>query len=295
MIVKVIIGPTASGKSALAVGRCLDAPKGVIINADAMQCYDALPVLTAQPGAEDTSLVPHRLYGVLDSRARLSAAGWAQMARREIEAAFKDGATPYIVGGTGLYIKALMEGLSPMPDIPPEVRSGLQARLEVEGLPALYADLLARDPASAERLKPGDTQRILRALEVVEGTGESLTAWQALPPDPPPPDWRFHVTQLHATPEVLDARIRSRLHAMLDGGALDEVAALMRAIETGITPADAPITVAHGFRHFCRVLRGEIPESDAFEATAIETRQYTKRQRTWLRHQIRADEVVAVT
>lgn len=290
-MINVIIGPTASGKSALAVARA-ECDGGIIINADAMQCYDALPILTAQPDASDHARAPHRLYGTLDAAARMTAADWVHMAKQEIENALTQGRTPYLVGGTGLYIKALMEGLSPIPDIPEAVRASVRARIETEGLESVYADLAARDPVMAERLKAGDTQRILRAMEVLESTGKSLAYWQSIPLEGPPADWRFHVVQLRPAREQLEAKIRARLQVMLASGVMDEVSALSGRIDAGEVPADAFVTVAHGFRHFRAVMKGTMSAADAFEATAIETRQYTKRQRTWLRHQIRADEVV---
>ncbi len=292
MIVNVIIGPTASGKSALAVEYAAR-NNGVIINADAMQCYEALPILTAHPSADERAAAPHVLYGFLKSTQSISAAEWAKLAATEITKAFQNDQTPYIVGGTGLYIKALMDGLSPIPDIPAPVRQSVRARLPSEGLEIIYADLKNRDPAMADKLKPGDTQRILRAMEVLEATGKSLAAWQALPlVKPYPEDWQFHVTQLRPTPAALDQRIRTRLHVMLKMGAMDEVAQLSAAIDAGHVPENAPVTIALGFKNFRKVLKGDMSAVDAFEATAIESRQYTKRQRTWLRHQIRADVII---
>jgi len=290
-MIKVIIGPTASGKSALAVDRALR-DNGIVINADAMQCYDALPILTAQPSVAECKNIPHRLYSVLDANARMSAADWVRMASVEIEAALAAGQTPYLVGGTGLYIKALMDGLSPIPDIPDDVRTRVRARLDDEGLESIYADLKARDIKMAGKLKAGDTQRILRAMEVLEATGQSLAAWQAMPTVKPPAHWQFHVIQMRPEREVLDAKIRARLRLMLDAGAMNEVRILAARIEKGEVAPDALVTVAHGFKNFSKVLQGTMALEDALEATAIEGRQYTKRQRTWLRHQIRADEII---
>lgn len=291
MIVKIVIGPTASGKSALAVDRALK-DNGVIINADAMQCYDCLPVLTAQPTVAEQQGIPHKLYGVLSGKERMSAADWTRMAKNEIMDAAKTGHTPYLVGGTGMYIKALTDGLSPIPEIPDEIRTSVRTRIESEGLPEIYADLSARDPTMAARLKAGDTQRILRAMEVLEATGKSLSEWQAIPLEKPPADWSFYTIALNPPRDVLEEKIRNRLKSMLANGVLEEVDSLSRKIDSGEIPDDAPITVAHGFRHFRRVLKKEISLDDALELTAIETRQYTKRQRTWLRHQIRPDEIL---
>lgn len=292
MIVTVITGPTASGKSALAVARG-KTDNAIIINADAMQCYDALPLLTAQPAAADQAELPHRLYSVLGANDALTAAGWVEHAAREIGAAFAAGKNPYLVGGTGLYLKALMEGLSPLPDIPAQVREGVRAREKTEGLEAIYADLKERDPAMAAKLKPGDTQRILRAMEVLEATGESLSVWQQLPPQKPAGAWKYHVVQVNPPKEVLERNIRARLDSMVQAGVLDEVKTLSDRLDEGTVPENAAVTIAHGFRHLRAALKGRKTLEDALEDTAIETRQYTKRQRTWLRHQIRADETIA--
>lgn len=291
--IDVIFGPTASGKSALAVDRCLAQKNPVIINADAMQCYAALPVLTAQPSLEEQRGIPHVLYGFLDARETLTAAGWVNHAVHEIKSAEQNDQTITIVGGTGFYIKALMDGLSPMPDIDPGVRAELMQRLNDEGLPALYAELQSADPVIATRLKPGDTQRIIRALEVYHGTSTPLSDWQDTPLQKPEGDWQFHVTHLNPPKEKLEAKIRARLQVMLKNNALDEVRALSNRIDAGEISENAAITIAHGFKYLRAHLKDELSLEDALERTAIQTRQYTKRQRTWLRHQMQADEVLA--
>lgn len=286
-MITVIIGPTASGKSALAVARAKD-DDAIIINADAMQCYDALPILTAQPAADERQGIPHALYSVLDARERLTAAGWVDLAAKEIEKAFADNRKPYLVGGTGMYIKALMEGLSPMPDIPDDIRADVRSRTVED----LYAVLLEGDPVSAARLKPGDTQRVMRAAEVLLATGTPLSEWQSIPPVKPHDGWQFHVVQVNPSKEVLEQKIRVRLEAMLKNNVMDEVKALSDRIDAGDVPMDAPIIVAHGFRSLRDVLKSKKKIDNVFEDIVIETRQYTKRQRTWLRHQIRADETI---
>jgi len=287
-MIEVIIGPTASGKSALAVDRALQHGNAVIINADAMQCYDALPVLTAQPTAGERKNIPHALYSVLDARECLTAAGWVTRAVKEIETALAAHKKPYLVGGTGMYVKALMEGLSPMPDIPDDIRADIRGS-RVEDLYRLLQD---NDPASAARLKPGDTQRVMRAAEVFLATGTPLSEWQAVPPVKPHDGWDFHVVQLRPEKERLEKKIRTRLDAMLKNNVLDEVKALSDRIDAGDVPADAPVIVAHGFRSLRDVVKGRRKLDDVREDIVIETRQYTKRQRTWLRHQIRADEII---
>ena len=185
-----------------------------------------------------------------------------------------------------------MDGLSPIPDISEDIRAAVRTREKEEGLAAVYADLQTRDPVMAGRLKPGDTQRILRAMEVLEATGESLSAWQNIPPIKPHDGWDFHVIQMQPTKEVLEEKIRLRLAHMMKNGVMDEVAKLSERIDAGDVPHDAPIIVAHGFRHLRDFLKSKRNLEDALEDIVIETRQYTKRQRTWLRHQIRADEVI---
>ncbi|HEY8963542.1 MAG TPA: tRNA (adenosine(37)-N6)-dimethylallyltransferase MiaA [Alphaproteobacteria bacterium] len=291
-LIRVIFGPTASGKSSLAVGRCLALGDAIIINADAMQCYDALPILSAIPTQDEQRGVPHRLYGFLSATDTLNAAGWVAHAAREIEKAFANNQTPMIVGGTGFYIKALMEGLSPIPDIDPDIRAELMTQLEVKGLPALYMQLQTVDPVIAARLKPSDPQRIIRALEVYEGTGTPLSDWQDMPLEKPSHDWQFHVTQINPSKEKLEHNIRARLKNMMDAGALAEARALSDRIDAGEVPENAAITIAHGFEYFRAYFKDQITLEDALEKTAIETRQYTKRQRTWLRHQLRADEIL---
>ena len=174
----VIGGPTASGKSALAA----DAAQkfgGVVVNADSMQLYRDLPILTSWPDDELRARAPHRLYGVLDGAERCSAGRWRAMAMAEIERAQGDGALPILVGGTGLYLRALLAGLAPVPATPEPVRAAVRALYEREGSGGLHARLAARDPEAARRLEPGDSQRVMRAYEVIEATGRSLLSWQA--------------------------------------------------------------------------------------------------------------------
>lgn len=286
--ITVIMGPTASGKSALAVARGAQ-DNAHIINADAMQCYDALPILTAQPPENEQAGLSHALYGVLKPDQSVTAASWVDMAASEIRTAFDAGKTPYIVGGTGLYIKALMEGLSPMPDIPADIRDAVRARTRED----IYADLQSRDPVMAQRLKAGDTQRLMRAMEVLEATGESLSVWQNMPPKKPHGEWMYHVVAINPDKEILERNIRTRLGNMMKAGVMDEVKTLSAKIDAGVVAPDALIVMAHGFRNLRKTLNGDMSMDDALEATVIETRQYTKRQRTWLRHQIKADEMIA--
>ncbi|MBI2235219.1 MAG: tRNA (adenosine(37)-N6)-dimethylallyltransferase MiaA [Micavibrio aeruginosavorus] len=287
--ITVICGPTASGKSALAVDLARQ-QHGIIINADSMQVYDALPVLTAQPGAEDREAAPHVLYGALPPRERCSAQSWRALAVAEIEKAAAQGRHPVIVGGTGLYLKALTHGLSAMPDVPPEIRAASIALQESLGNPGFHAALAKRDPVMAARLNPNDRQRLIRAYEVIEATGRSLAEWQDSPLQPPPEDWRFRIVIKSPERAELHARCDRRFSMMLEQGALEEISALHQAIAAGIVPEDAPITHALGFHPLCDFLEGRIDRAEAVARAQAETRQYAKRQDTWFRHQIAPSE-----
>ncbi len=285
----VIAGPTAGGKSARATTVAAER-NGVIINADSLQVYDALPVLTAQPSAEDKAMAPHRLYGMLGARDSCSAAQWRLLAMREIDAAHAGGQLPILCGGTGFYLKALMHGLSPLPDVPPAVRAQTIARQKELGNPAFHAELAKRDPVMGAKLNPNDTQRLVRAREVLEATGKSLAEWQALPPEGPPAHYRFTLELISPERDVLYARCNARFDAMLKAGAVEEVDALDRRILAGEVPADAPVTHALGFRPLQAARRGKITMEEAAERARAETRQYAKRQVTWFRHQLKPAE-----
>ncbi|MCF4165678.1 tRNA (adenosine(37)-N6)-dimethylallyltransferase MiaA [Zavarzinia compransoris] len=273
-----IAGPTASGKSGLALALA-QSLGGVVINADSMQVYGRLRILTARPGATDEARAPHRLYGVMDPTESCSAARWADMARAEIAAAHEAGHLAVVVGGTGLYFHALTEGLADLPAIDPAVRTRLMGDLARLGAPRLHARLATLDPALAARLKPGDSQRILRGLEVAEGTGRPLSAFQAEPP-PAPPEIGVIARLVVAPPRAaLLARIRGRLEAMAGEGAVEEardVSAL------GLDPA-LPAAKAIGLRPFAAHALGQIDLETAIDRAEIETRQYAKRQMTWAR------------
>jgi tRNA dimethylallyltransferase len=282
--VLIVAGPTASGKSALAlaVAREFD---GVVINADSMQVYRELRILSARPSAEDEARAPHRLYGVLSAAERCSAGRWREMALAEFAAAGDAGRLAIVCGGTGLYLKALTEGLSPMPDVPAVIRAGLQERLKAEGAAALHAELAVRDPVIAARLGPGDSQRILRALEVLEATGESLADWQAGPADGPPANLDFTTLLLAPPRERLYAACDARLAAMLEEGALDEV----RQLYAMHLDPSLPAMKAVGVREFGEYLAENCDLQAALAAARQATRRYAKRQMTWFRHQIVAD------
>ena len=285
--VLIVAGPTASGKSALALSIATEFD-GDIINADSMQVYRELRVLTARPAPEDEARVAHRLYGVLSVSQSCSAGRWRDMALAEIESAHAAGRLPVVCGGTGLYLKALTQGLSPMPAIPDDVRENTRARLAAEGAEALHRELLARDPATAARLEAADAQRIARALEVLEATGRPLSEWQQTSAEGPPADLRFSTILLTPPRELLYANCDRRLEAMVAEGALEE---LRQLLAMGLGP-ELPATKAVGVKEFTEYLAGSVDFDDALAAAQQATRNYAKRQMTWFRHQIVADMTI---
>jgi tRNA dimethylallyltransferase len=276
-----IAGPTASGKSALALDLA-QRGHGVIVNADSMQVYRDLRIITARPTAADEALAPHRLYGHVDAADNYSVGRWCQDVKVELDAAWAADRQPILVGGTGLYFKALTQGLSAVPLTPPEIRAAVRARCDVEGAAALHTELARRDPATAARLKAGDRMRIARALEVLEATGRSLLDWQRdgmpaiLDPD------RAVKIFLAVDRAELGRRIDARFDAMLAAGALDEV----RALDARRLDSMLPAMKAHGVPWLRRHLAGEVSLEQAAEGGKQDTRRYTKRQVTWFRHQM---------
>jgi tRNA dimethylallyltransferase len=273
----VVAGPTASGKSALAIA-IAERLGGVIINADSMQVYADLRILTARPGPEEEARVAHRLYGVRPAAQAGSVAWWRQAALAEMQAARAAGRLPILCGGSGLYFAALLNGLADIPDPGPEARAEARTFLAEHGPEALHAKLLAVDPATAARLKPTDSQRLARAWEVWRGTGRGLTAWHAhaLPPAP----WKLRAILLDPPRDALRAAIATRFTAMLDQGALAEARALLAQ---NLDPA-LPAMRAHGVPELAAHLRGEITLAEAARRAELVTGQYTKRQATWFRH-----------
>lgn len=281
-----IAGPTASGKSALAI-ETARACAGVIINADALQVYGALPLLTARPSAANLEQAPHLLYAAIPPTEICSATRWTAMAVTAIRQTLAEGRTPILVGGTGLYLKTLMEGLSPVPEIPAEIRAQMIDRQRALGNPAFHAAFAVHDPVMAARLHPNDTQRLIRAWEVLEATGESLATWQAKPPVPPVPEWRYDVLVLDPPRDVLYQRCNQRFLMMMDQGALDEVAAYDARMSRGEVLDTGGVTQALGFWPLRAYLHGEMSKADAIIRAQTDTRQYAKRQVTWLRNQVK--------
>lgn len=272
-----IAGPTASGKSALAL-KLAQQVGGEIINADALQLYTDLPRLTARPSPAEESLVPHHLFGTVDGADGWSVGHWL----REATALLNRSEVPMIVvGGTGLYFKALTEGLAEIPAIPSDVREASQQLYDQLGEPAFREGLAAVDPAAAGRIGPGDRQRLCRAWEVHAATGVSLTTWQART-DSSLDDGSWQGVLLEPPRHSLYGRCDARLEAMLEDGVLDEVAALTAR---GLDPS-LPIMKAVGYREFAAHLAGNLTRDEALEAAQQETRRYAKRQTTWARGQM---------
>ncbi len=274
-----IAGPTASGKSATAL-RIADALGGEIVNADAMQIYDGLRIVTARPSISDEARIPHHLYGVLTGADACSAGRWGQMAVdciKDIRARTKPA---ILVGGTGLYFKTLLDGLSPIPEIPASIRDAARARWEALGAAAFREEVIAHDPAMM-RLPEGDTQRLLRAWEVFEGTGKPLSTFQRAPRAPLVTD---PVTKIAVLPnrEALYASCDARAMQMMSSGAVEEVRELM---ELNLDPS-LPVMKALGVPEIMSLLRGERSQSEAAELLQRNTRRFAKRQMTWLRHQM---------
>ncbi|HEY0113818.1 MAG TPA: tRNA (adenosine(37)-N6)-dimethylallyltransferase MiaA [Allosphingosinicella sp.] len=275
-----IAGPTASGKSALALALA-EKTGGIVINADSAQVYRDLRIVSARPAPEEESRAPHRLYGYRDGAPPCSAADWAGDARSEVAAAHEAGKLPILVGGTGLYIRTLVEGIAPVPEIDPDIRSKVRAM----ALTDAYAALEEADPAAAKRLRPSDTTRIARALEVVRSTGRPLAEWQqdrrggigdavALVPLIllPPRDWLY-------------ARCDDRFEGMMSEEGVEEVRRLLHRE----LPPSLPVMRAIGVREIAAFLRGELTREEALERGRIATRQYAKRQYTWFSRQCPAE------
>jgi tRNA dimethylallyltransferase len=274
----VIAGPTASGKSALAL-ELAEARNGVVINADSAQVYRDLRAITARPTVDEEARVPHALFGHVDAAdAGYSAARWAEEARSAIAAATSAGRLPILVGGTGLYIRTLLEGIAPVPRIDPDVRASVRALPVADA----YAALGREDAAAAARLAPADTARIARALEVVRSTGRPLAHWQARREGGIADAVDLRPALLLPDRDSLTARIDARLVAMFADGAVEEVEALLARPDL---PATAPIRRAIGVPPIAAMLAGQLSRDEALAQAQLDTRRYAKRQYTWFRHQ----------
>ena len=273
-----IAGPTASGKSALALRLAAECG-GEIVNADALQLYRDLAVLSARPGPQDLARAPHHLFGVADAADGWSVGRWLAAAEPVLQAVAARGRTAIVVGGTGLYFRALTEGLAPTPAVPPAVRQNALQTIERLGEAGFRAELRQRDPAAEARIAPGDRQRLTRAFEVFAATGRALSDWQA---DAAPAIARdYQAVVLEPPRAALYARCDQRFAAMVAAGALDEVRALLAR---GLDPA-LPAMKAVGVRELGAHLKGETSLAEAIALGQQQTRRYAKRQMTWMRNQ----------
>lgn len=292
-----IAGPTASGKSALALKLARDYG-GAVINADALQVYRELSVLSARPASDEVNQAPHYLYGFVSAFEPFSVGRWLEAATAALGEVRERGLIPIVVGGTGLYFAALLNGLSPIPEIHASIRVEARQRLSEIGNERFHAELAARDPIMAARLSPGDSQRLVRAWEVIEATGQSLAEWQMLKGTPVlKGDLVRYV--LKPNREWLVERIAQRFRAMIAAGALDEV----KALREGRLSSDMPAARALGVPQLMAHLGGTTSLEAAIEQAITQTRQYAKRQMTWFRHQMpdwpviersNADEAAAI-
>jgi tRNA dimethylallyltransferase len=275
----IVAGPTASGKSALALALA-EALRGTIINADSMQVYRDLAVLTARPGAAELARAPHRLYGVIDAAEACSAGRWRDLALAEIAATRAKDRLPILAGGTGLYLRAVLDGLAPVPPVPPEIRAAARALHAELGGPAFRAALAALDPEAADRLAAGDTQRLIRAYEVAKATGRTLASWRR---GQSAADFRAAAILLLPPREALYRACDARFLAMVGHGAEAEVRALLAR---HLDPA-LPAMKAVGVPELAQLIAGRLPREAAIAAAQQATRRYAKRQYTWFRHQLR--------
>jgi tRNA dimethylallyltransferase len=284
--VYIIAGPTASGKSgyALELARKMN---GVIINGDSLQIYNELPLLTAQPSSETQTMVPHRLYGALSHQEKCTVGKWLEMATREINKAFQNGKIPIVVGGTGLYLKALIDGLIDIPEINQSIKNKVQAEFDSVGREEFYNHLKKIDPDYAVKIGPDNTQRVLRARNVFEATGKPFSVWRQQH-NSKQHDFAFYKICLMPPREVLYSRCNQRFLQMIEVGIIDEV----KAAQQYYIPQDHTLRKAIGFREIESALQGGITMDEAIKKAQQLTRNYAKRQVTWLRHQMTFDEVL---
>jgi tRNA dimethylallyltransferase len=279
-----IAGPTASGKSALAL-RLARETGGVIVNTDSMQVYDVLNVLTARPGPDDLKAAPHYLYGHVSPGIAYSTGRWLSDAERVLKTEELAEKTMIFVGGTGLYFRALVGGLSAMPDIPPDVRAHWRQQNAALGAENLHAILAGKDPLAASTLRTTDSQRIVRALEVFDASGRSIVEWQGKAGLPLIHPALARKIVIEPDRKWLGSRIASRFAVMMKTGAIDEVKSLL----TLDLPNELPAMRAIGVREICEVLANRLSVEEAAELATIATRQYAKRQMTWFRNQLGDD------
>ena len=276
-----IAGPTASGKSALALEMARQRD-GVIVNADSMQVYSVLRILTARPDEAQMRMAPHLLYGHVHPREHYSTGQWLRDVRALVETAAFEGRIPIFIGGTGLYFRALLGGLAPMPAVPASVSERWRGVLVEQGPHELHRLLEKEDPEAARKFDPADGQRIARALEVLEASGRSILSWQAEVPEALIDRRNAEMILLDPERTTLVARIERRFDRMIEEGAAAEAEALT-ALRLDAT---LPAAKAIGVREIAAALDGRFAMEEAIERVKAATRQYAKRQRTWFRHQV---------
>ncbi|MFP5239306.1 MAG: tRNA (adenosine(37)-N6)-dimethylallyltransferase MiaA [Acidobacteriota bacterium] len=271
-----LVGPTGAGKTEAALALA-EAFNGSVVNFDSRQVYRGVPITTAQPSPEEQARCPHLLYGFMACSQAVSAGSFAETAARAVRSVLEQGRTPILVGGTGLYLQALLEGLAPIPDVPGEVRELVARQWDEQGGDALHARLAQADPAYAARVHPNDRQRVTRALEVLEATGRTFSAWHALAEKPL--DLPCLKLGIRMEKAALDNRLAARIHIMLKQGALDEVRLAVAECPDPAAPGLSGIGCAELAAH----LRGEMGFQEALDLWLANTKAYAKRQMTWFK------------
>lgn len=285
--VLVIAGPTASGKSALAA-EAAKALNGVVLNCDSMQIYKDIPIIAAAPTEAEKKLAEHRLFEIYDCDKRGNVVDWLNLCAAEIRKLWAENRMPVVVGGTGFYAEALLKGVTPIPETPKEIRNQLQERLSNVGLTVLYAELQQKDAEIAAKLNPNDKTRIIRALEVIEATGIKVSEWYKKPLIQKLPEAHFVTVKIMPSLEVIAERCCLRLDKMVNElGALNEI---KRLLNRGVAD-DMPAMKALGVPELSLYIKGQMPLEEALNLAKLHTRQYAKRQRTWLKNKMPADIV----
>ncbi len=287
--VLVIVGPTASGKSALGA-EVASALNGVVLNCDSMQIYKDIPIIAAAPSQEEKSLAEHRLFEIYDCDKRGNVVEWLDLCVAEIRKLWGENRLPVVVGGTGFYVESLLYGVTPIPETSAEVREKLQQRLQNEGLDVLYDELKQKDAEQADKINRQDKTRVVRALEIIEDTGRKVSDWYRESMVQKIPEADFVVVKILPSLEVIAQRCRMRLDKMVyELGALKEIEnLLMRGLDENL-----PAMKALGVPELGKAVKGELALDEALELAKLHTRQYAKRQRTWLNNKIKADLVLS--
>ena len=284
--VLIIAGPTASGKSALAIAAAREL-NGVVLNCDSMQIYKDIPIIAATPSVQEKTQAEHCLFELYDASKRGNVVEWLDLCVAEIKKLWAEKRLPVVVAGTGMYIAALINDITPSPEVVPAVRENLRQRLQNEGLVRLYVELKQKDEEIAAKLNPNDKTRIVRALEIIETTGKKVSQWYQVPLIKKLPEADFITVKIVPPIATIEERCRERLDKMVAAGALDEIAGLL---QRGID-ATLPAMKALGVPELSLAVKGEMLLSEALELAKLHTRQYAKRQRTWLKNKLPADIV----